>query len=232
VSQPAVAFRRARSSEHKARRVRDLVDAARTLASERGARTVTLTAIATRAGVHVSGVRRYFDSREDILLALASEGWQEWATRAGRALQPGLGGHPVRVADALAETLAELPLFCDLLAQVALSLEREAPLESVRAAAVTELEQVGTIADAVAAASAGLDRNRARELVVATALLAGALWQTGHPSDEVAGLHRDDPRLASAVVEFPAQLARLVRALTAGLALEDSRSDGGGAGGV
>jgi AcrR family transcriptional regulator len=230
VSSPPVAFRRARSAEHKERRVRDLVDAARTLASERGARTVTLTAIATRAGVHVSAVRRYFDSRADILLALVGEGWREWAARVGRALQPGADGDPVRVADALAGTLAELPLFCDLLAQVALSLEREATVESIRAAAVTEREQVETIADVVTAASDRLDRGQVCELVAATALLAGALWQVVHPTDEVAGLHRDDPRLASAAVDFSAQLVRLVRALAAGLALEDAASQGRGPG--
>jgi AcrR family transcriptional regulator len=214
VSSPPAAFRRARSAEHKEQRVRDLVAAARTLAAEQGARTVTLTAIATRAGVHVSGVRRYFDSREDILLALAADGWRAWAARVGTALS---SGHRIEPADVLAGTLAELPLFCDLLAQVPLSLAREAPLESVRAASVVEVHQVETIAALIDAASDRLDRSQARELVVATALLAGALWQVAHPTDAVAGLYRDDPRLTPAVVEFTPQLARLVGALACGL---------------
>ena len=128
----ATAFRRARSADHKEQRVRDLLDAARVLAAEQGVRRVTLTAIATRAGVHVSAVRRYFDSREDILLTLAGEGWQQWAGLVAATVQPAPGGH-LEPAEALAAPLAELPLFCDLLAHVSLSLEREAPLESVRA---------------------------------------------------------------------------------------------------
>jgi AcrR family transcriptional regulator len=214
VSSPPALFRRARSAEHKEQRVRDLLEAARTLAAEHGARTVTLTAIAARAGVHASGVRRYFDSREDILLTLADEGWREWTVKVTAALQPGCTGD---AAEMLVRTLAELPLFCDLLAQLPLSLRREAPLESVRASAVSELEQVETIAELVAAASDRLDRGEARELVGATALLAGALWQAGHPTDEVGRLCRDDPRLARAVPEFSRRLTLLVRALAAGL---------------
>jgi AcrR family transcriptional regulator len=220
VSSPPAAFRRARSAEHKEQRVRDLVEAARTLAAEQGARTVTLTAIAARAGVHVSGVRRYFDSREDILLTLADEGWREWAARVTAALRPGCS---VDVADLLAGTIAELPLFCDLLAQLPLTLRREAPLESVRASTVIELEQVEIIAELVASASDRLGRAEARELVGATALLAGAVWQVAHPADPVAGLYRDDPRLAHAAPPFTPRLACLVRALGAGLSSEEAR---------
>jgi AcrR family transcriptional regulator len=214
VASPPVTFRRARSAEHREQRARDLLEAARTLAVEHGARTVTLTAIAAQAGVHVSGVRRYFDSREDILLALAAEGWREWAARMAAALP---AGGSADVAEVLVRTLAELPLFCDLLAQLPLSLRRDAPLESVRAATVTELDQVETIARLVAAASDRLDQDEARELVGATALLAGALWQAAHPTDQVAGLYRDDPRLGRAASQFTPGLTRLVGAIAAGL---------------
>ncbi|MDT5324124.1 MAG: hypothetical protein QOF25_1276, partial [Mycobacterium sp.] len=71
-------FQRAYSPQHKEQRATDLVKAARTLAARDGVRGVTLTAIATQAGVHVSAVRRYFDSWEEILLGLAEEGYAEW----------------------------------------------------------------------------------------------------------------------------------------------------------
>jgi AcrR family transcriptional regulator len=216
---PATTFRRARSADHKEQRARDLLEAARMLAAEQGVRTVTLTAIATRAGVHVSAVRRYFDSREDILLTLAGEGWREWAGRVAASVQPGPSG-PVGPAETLAATLTELPLFCDLLAHVPLTLEREAPVESVRAFTVIVLAAVESIAGGLADVEDGLDRSRARELVGATALLAGSLWQAAQPTREVAELFRDDPRLAPAAVEFRPQLTRLVRALALGLPLQ------------
>ncbi len=121
----ATGFQRARSSEHKERRATDLVNAARSLALSGGARTVTLTAIAERAGVHPSAVRRYFDSREDILLLLAGEAWREWADSLARQLSRRKGLSPQRLAALLASSLADRPLFCDLLAHASLSLERE-----------------------------------------------------------------------------------------------------------
>jgi hypothetical protein len=52
----------------------DLVEAARILASRDGVRAVTLTAIATQAAAHASAVRRYYASREEILLTVAATG--------------------------------------------------------------------------------------------------------------------------------------------------------------
>src|SRR3981081_3425447 len=72
-------FQRAYSPQHKQQRAADLMRAARTLAARDGVRSVTLTAIADHAGVHISAVRRYYDSREEILLGLAEQGYADWA---------------------------------------------------------------------------------------------------------------------------------------------------------
>src|ERR1700761_2195801 len=79
-------FVRARTPENKDRRTADLLSSARDLARAQGVRSLPLTAIATRAGVHVSGVRRYFESREEILLVLAGHEWAGWADAVARAL--------------------------------------------------------------------------------------------------------------------------------------------------
>jgi AcrR family transcriptional regulator len=75
--------RRARSAESKERRAADLAGAAGALATSLGLRNVTLAAIAEDAGVHPSAVRRYFDSREDILLTLAAEACRTGCGRIG-----------------------------------------------------------------------------------------------------------------------------------------------------
>jgi AcrR family transcriptional regulator len=68
--------RRARSAEDKRKRTNDLLAAARQLATERGgARHVTLAAVTEVAGLHPSAVRRYFASKEELLL--------EWPSRVG-----------------------------------------------------------------------------------------------------------------------------------------------------
>ena len=61
--------RRARSAEDKRKRTNDLLAAARQLATERGGvRHVTLAAVTDVAGLHPSAVRRYFASKEELLL--------------------------------------------------------------------------------------------------------------------------------------------------------------------
>lgn len=55
------------------------MEAARSVALEAGVASVTLTAVATRAGVHYSAVRRYFSSYKEVLLRLAAESWERWS---------------------------------------------------------------------------------------------------------------------------------------------------------
>ncbi|MCW2862140.1 MAG: transcriptional regulator, TetR family, partial [Actinoallomurus sp.] len=63
--------RRARSQEAKLRRAEDLLEAARALAADRGGvRHITLAAVTEAAGLHPSAVRRYFASKEELLLEL------------------------------------------------------------------------------------------------------------------------------------------------------------------
>jgi len=126
-----LAFQRARTEENKRQRAAALVEAARSLALETGVASVTLTAVASRAGIHYSAVRRYFTSHKEVLLHLAAEGWQRWSTKVCEELgQPG-PMTPARVAETLANGLAADPLFCDLLANLHLHLEHEVDIERV-----------------------------------------------------------------------------------------------------
>ena len=72
-------FQRARTEEKKRQRAAALVEAARSLALESGVASVTLTDVASRAGVHYSAVRRYFTSHKEVLLHLAAEGWARFS---------------------------------------------------------------------------------------------------------------------------------------------------------
>src|SRR6201987_1800884 len=76
---PQLTFQRARSEDKKRQRATALVEAARSLALESGVPAVTLTDVASRAGVHYSAVRRYFPSHKEVLLHLAAEGWVRWS---------------------------------------------------------------------------------------------------------------------------------------------------------
>src|SRR5262245_35990069 len=92
--------------------------------------------------MHKSAMLRYFETREQIFLALTAAGWQEWSA----TVRPALAGDARTVAAVLARTLSERPLFCDLLAQAPLNLERNVSFETVHAYKVAVLGEVGAIA--------------------------------------------------------------------------------------
>lgn len=134
-------FQRARTDEKKRQRAAAIVEAARSLAVESGVTSVTLTAVANRAGVHYSAVRRYFSSHKEVLLHLAAEGWTRWSATVCAALAEPGPGSPARVAESLVHGLVGDPLFCDLLANQHLHLEHEVDVERV-----AEVKQISNVA--------------------------------------------------------------------------------------
>jgi AcrR family transcriptional regulator len=207
-------FRRARSAEAKQQREEAILEAARRLGSERGIRQVTLTDIAEAVGLHKSAMLRYFETREQIFLLLTAQGWREWSA-AVRAELRALPPDPALIAKAFADTLVARPVFCDLLAQAPLNLERNVSIESVRAFKLATLAEVSAI-------SAGLTRllgltgQQCVDVIATATALAGAFWQMATPGPEVAQLYRGDPRLAHAIVEVAPRLTRILTAAISG----------------
>ncbi|MFJ1886510.1 MULTISPECIES: TetR/AcrR family transcriptional regulator [unclassified Streptomyces] len=214
-------FQRARRPEHKEQRRQDILEAAATLGLRAGVRPVTLTDIAAEAGVHKSAVLRYFASREAVFLLLTADGWQDWATAVEETLKAPAG--PPAVAAALAASLAERPLFCDLLAHAQLSLERGVTQEQVRDFKLTTLDAVDRISHALTVALPWLTRGQAVDVIAGTTAMTAQQWQTSNPPEALARLYAEDPLFAHVASEFTPRLARLVTLLLSGAAA--SRSD-------
>jgi AcrR family transcriptional regulator len=215
-----IGFQRARSAEAKQRRESAILDAAAKLGSARGIRQVTLTDIARAVGMHKSAMLRYFETREEIFLRLTANGWRQWSAalrqRLG-ALPP--GANAAAVAEALAGSLATRPMFCDLLAQAPLNLERNVSIESVRSFKLATLSEVTAIGRELSRLL-GLTEQEAVDVIATATSLAGALWQMATPGPEVQELYRSDPRLAHAVVEVGPRLTRVLTAMLTGLGRE------------
>ncbi|GLF98824.1 TetR/AcrR family transcriptional regulator [Streptomyces yaizuensis] len=209
-------FQRARRPEHKEQRRQDILRAAAELGRREGVRPVTLTDIAAGAGVHKSAVLRYFASREAVFLLLTADGWQDWADAAGEALRG--PGDPATVAAALAGTLADRPLFCDLLGHAQLNLERGVTQEQVRDFKVTTLDAVDRVALALTTALPWMDRGQAVDVIAGTTAMAAQQWQTSNPPDTLARLYAEDPLFAHVASEFAPRLTRLVTLLLTGAA--------------
>lgn len=214
-----LSFQRARSPESKRRRSEALVEAARSLALEKGVASVTLTAVADRAGVHHSAVRRYFASHKDVLLQLAAEGWNAWSDAVADALH-GRTVPPADLAEVLAMTLAADPLFCDLLANVPLHLEHDVDVERVIEFKKTSRKAVDAMIATIASATPSLGNAAAAlDVVTAANALAATLWQVAHPADGLVAAYQREPSLSIVGVgDFTTTLARLLTATCVGLA--------------
>ena len=209
-------FQRARSVAAKQLRESAILQAARALGAERGIRQITLTEIGEAVGMHKSALLRYFETREEIFLRLTADGWREWSTALRAGLEELAAPAPAAVAGVFASTLAARGLFCDLLAQAPLNLERNVSIESVRAFKLVTLDEVSAIG-AELHRLLGLTEQQGVDVIATATSLAGALWQMATPGPEVGALYRSDPRLAHAVVEVGPRLTRVLTALLTGL---------------
>ncbi|HEU0190471.1 MAG TPA: TetR family transcriptional regulator [Mycobacterium sp.] len=221
-----LSFQRARSEEKKRQRAAALVEAARSVALEGGVASVTLTKVAARAGVHYSAVRRYFSSHKEVLLRLAAERWEHWSEGVCQALREPGPMSPSRVAEALADGLAADPLFCDLLANLALHLEHEVDLEQVVEVKRDTTAAGLTIAEAIAEALPGLSQKSALDLVLASYSLAAPLWQIANPPEGLAEAYAMEPEVPPDWnLDFHTALTRLLTATCVGLIEQSEPAD-------
>ncbi|MGW5723572.1 TetR family transcriptional regulator [Amycolatopsis sp. NPDC003865] len=210
---------RARSDQDKEARKEALLTAARELAADLGVREVTLTEVTNRVGLHPSALRRYFESREELLLELAEREWPEWRER----LLAGLAGRrltAVEIADVVAGSLDALPLFCDLQTHVGLSLEGAVRLERARRYKTAASESFDAMTAALAEAGEGLDAEGARTILTAAMSCAAYLYQLSRPTPTLRRLYDEVPRWAHSALRFREQLTTLLRAVALGVTRE------------
>jgi AcrR family transcriptional regulator len=212
-------FRRARTEENKRQRAAALVEAARSLALETGVASVQLTAVASRAGVHHSAVRRYFTSHKEVLLHLAAEGWVRWSNTVCEQLAASGPMSPTRVAETLADGLAADPLFCDLLANLHLHLEHEVDVDKVVEVRRTITAAAIALADAIERALPALGRSGAYDSVIAAYSLGAAFWQIANPPKRLTDAYAEEPEVLPPEwnIDFASALTRVLTATCIGL---------------
>ncbi|WP_026178647.1 TetR/AcrR family transcriptional regulator [Streptomyces hokutonensis] len=213
---------RARSAAAKQQRERAILDAARALGADRSVREVTLTDIAAAVGMHKSAMLRYFETREQIFLALTAEGWEDWSAALRARLSEFTDvtevadGDRGAIAAVLAQSLVARPFFCDLLAQAPLNLERNVSLESVYAFKTVVLGEVAAVAAELCRLLEITERAAVDVIATATSM-AGALLQMAAPGTRLRTLYETHPELAHALVDVEPQLTRILTALLNGM---------------
>jgi len=114
-----------------------IIASAREMLAEKNLADISLRELSHRVGLAKSNVLRYFDSREAIFLELLDEEFHDWLTDFGdrlgrpRARKAGYASE-VRVATTMADSLVDAELLCELLASMAVVLERNISADFAR----------------------------------------------------------------------------------------------------
>ncbi|GID30343.1 TetR family transcriptional regulator [Paractinoplanes brasiliensis] len=191
--------------------------AAEAVALERGGvRFVTLAPVTERAGLHRTGVRRYYASKEELLLELAERGWRQWSAAIADEAQEGDGLGPREVAMLLADTIASLPVFCDLLTHVTLSLEGDVDIERARQYKTNAFAAYDEIVVVLDRASR-MTVDQIQALLAATLAFAANFWQVSHPTPTLAALYEQVPDWGHVALDFRPRLRLLLQSTAVGL---------------
>jgi AcrR family transcriptional regulator len=225
---PAVPeYQRARRPEHKAERREAILASARALAVERSVGEVSLGDIARRVGLAKSNVLRYFETREEVYLRLLVREWEAWqvdvAVRVWSAPQT-----PESVATTLARTFAERPLFCDLVSQMAATLERNVSAQVAREFKSRTIDMVSDLGTVITELLPGLDPEDGREAVAAAIVIVAGLWPMANPSPRVVAMLADTPELVHGRVDFEHRVQHMLAALLEGFLLPAPEAQGFG----
>jgi AcrR family transcriptional regulator len=121
------------------------------------------------------------------------------------------------VADVVAQSFGDRPLFCDLLAHTPLNLERNVSPEAVRGYKLISLGAIGEAAGVVHRALPDLTEQECLEFISVIASLAGNLWQIANPVPALAAMFAADPTLAAACIDLVPRLRRAGEIMLAGL---------------
>ena len=209
-------FCRARRPEQKEQRRNEILDAAATLLEDGGLEAVTLSAIGRSAGVAKSALYRYFESREQIMLQLLEQDWEEWVGEVERELASLAGaGTPESVAVVLTRATAQRPRLCQLVSVLSSVLERNLTEEAVLDFKLGTLGTVVRMVNALHAALPDLSLEASRRCLFAIFACIAGLWPMTNPSPVVAKV-MERPEMADFHKPFDATFEGIVRALIAG----------------
>jgi AcrR family transcriptional regulator len=209
-----VTFQRARSPEQMAARRSAIMRSAREMLGEKNVADISLRELSDRVGLAKSNVLRYFDSREAIFLEVLDEEFQDWladvATRLGKPRVRRVNyANEIRVATAIADSLVDRPVICELVASMAGVLERNISFDFARNFKARAMGRIAELAQLVATQLPWLPREFTETFAgVALALVAG-MYPFSIPTEPV--------RAAIAELGFPDPGEQFGDGLRAGL---------------
>lgn len=216
-------FQRARSDEQRAARRQAILDTAAAMLTEMPVAQVSLNELSRRVCLAKSNVLRYFESREAVLLELLGAAMSEWLVHLDEALTAAVDADaplPERgdqLAAALATSLADRPVLCDLVGAQAAVLERNVSPKVAAEYKRAAIAQVGVLAGLLRARLPELTEHDAVRFGGAVLLTTGAVWIHAQPSAAMLAAYEADPSLAAMRLDFTTTLREMSEVLLTGL---------------
>jgi AcrR family transcriptional regulator len=191
-----------------------ILTTAREMLAQKNLADISLRELSDRVGLAKSNVLRYFDSREAIFLELFDEEFHAWLTgldaRLGKPRMRKAGNATeVRVATAMAASLVEAELLCELLASMAVVLERNISGEFARDFKARATANIAAVAQLVARHLPWLPREFTEFFGEAALTLTAGMYPFSVPTEPV--------RAAMAEMGFPEPRERFRDGLRIGL---------------
>jgi AcrR family transcriptional regulator len=219
----ATTFQRARSDEQRAVRSQAILDTAAAMLREMPVADISLNELSRRVGLAKSNVLRYFDSREAVLLELLASSVREWREHLAGELpsavkrRAGFDRRAAQLADAIATSLTERPVLCDLMSTQAAVLERNVSVEAVTQHKLAGLAEGEAIAGLVRDALPELSEDEAWQYLMGVWLMTAALWAHARPPEALLEAYAADERLERAQLDFAPTLQDYLTTLAIGL---------------
>ena len=215
-------FQRARSAEQRAVRRQVILETAAAMLTEMPVADLSLNELSRRVGLAKSNVLNYFESREAVLLELLGSELSAWvdaltvaAAAIPRAAKP--GPRAEQLADAVVRTLAERPVFCDLISAQGSVLERNISAEAALAFKQVSLTVYRRMLALITQVLPEIGVDAATRFIKSASILAGAIWSHAHPTAAIVAAYESDPAIADLRLDFETDLREALQTLLYGV---------------
>jgi AcrR family transcriptional regulator len=238
-------FQRARSDEQREHRRRAILDTAAGMLGEMTVSELSLNELSRRVGLAKSNVLRYFETREAVLLSLYDTAWRAWLDRlilpadpdAGAAPEVGPHARPApharpgphspagppagdaphseAVAAAVAASLVENPLLCELISVSASVLERNVSPDVARRYKLAAIANTARMGATIRAALPGLAADGEFAVAAGTLVAVGGIWPLANPTAAMLCVY-EDPEMAAMRIDFATALREMLAVVYAG----------------
>ncbi|WP_375452406.1 TetR family transcriptional regulator [uncultured Devosia sp.] len=179
-------FQRARQPEQKTVRRETLIAAATALFDEQGPAGAGLNAIAARAGFTKSNIYRYFESREEVLLALLLREQAAFVAALLERLDGLTPGFVGAVSATISTEFLARPRYCKLLSMLSSVLEQNISEDAIALHKRAILAQFELLPPALVRALPKLSLADAQWVFHTIAIFVVGLWPAAFPSPATA----------------------------------------------